>query len=74
MDDLQRKASAVIAGLTGGEAGFVTACCASGMALTLAGAITGDDLLAIEALPDAAGLAKNEIIVQQAHFVSLVET
>ncbi|KAB2726450.1 aminotransferase class V-fold PLP-dependent enzyme [Brucella anthropi] len=70
MDDLQRKAGTVIARLTGGEAGFVTACCASGMALALAGAITGDDLLAIEALPDAAGLAKNEIIVQQGHLVS----
>lgn len=70
MDDLQRKAGTVIARLTGGEAGFVTACCASGMALSLAGAITGDDLLAIEALPDTAGLAKNEIIVQQGHLVS----
>ncbi|MND34836.1 L-seryl-tRNA(Sec) selenium transferase [compost metagenome] len=70
MDDLQRKAGTVIARLTGGEAGFVTACCASGMALALAGAITGDNLLAIEALPDAHGLAKNEIIVQQGHLVS----
>ncbi len=33
MDALFRKASAVIARLTGGEAGFVTASCASGIAL-----------------------------------------
>ena len=29
IDDLQRAASEVIARLTGGEAGFVTACCAA---------------------------------------------
>ncbi|MFK4822798.1 aminotransferase class V-fold PLP-dependent enzyme [Ochrobactrum quorumnocens] len=70
MDDLQRKASAIIARSTGGEAGFITACCASGMALAIAGAITGDDLLAVEALPDNGRLKKTEVIVQQGHLVS----
>jgi L-seryl-tRNA(Ser) seleniumtransferase len=43
MDDLQRKASAVIAKLTGGEAGFVTASAASGIAMSVAAAMTGTD-------------------------------
>lgn len=69
INDLQRKASAVIARLTGGEAGFVTASCSSGISLAVAGALTGDDLLAIEKLPDTAP-AKNEVIVQMGHIVS----
>ena len=38
IDELQRAASTVIARLTGGEAGFITACCASGIAMAIAGA------------------------------------
>jgi D-glucosaminate-6-phosphate ammonia-lyase len=37
IDQLQRAASRVIARLTGGEAGFVTASCASGIAVAVAG-------------------------------------
>lgn len=70
MDDLQRRASEVIARLTGGEAGFVTACCASAMSLCAAGAMTGTDLLAIERLPDDTDGLKDEIIVQMGHLVS----
>src|SRR3954467_2429567 len=44
MDDLQRKASAVIARLTGGEAGFVTASAASGIAMSVAATMTGTGL------------------------------
>ncbi|MBP2447676.1 aminotransferase class V-fold PLP-dependent enzyme [Rhizobium leguminosarum] len=69
INDLQRKASAVIARLTGGEAGFVTASCSAGISLAVAGAITGDNLLAIERLPDAAP-EKNEVLVQMGHVVS----
>lgn len=54
INDLQRKASAIIARLTGGEAGFVTASCSSGISLAVAGAITGNNLTAIEKLPDIA--------------------
>lgn len=70
MDDLQRRASDIIARLTGGEAGFVTACCASGMSLAVAGAMTGTRLLAIERLPDDTTGLKNEIIIQAGHMVS----
>lgn len=69
INDLQRKASAVISRLTGGEAGFVTASCSSGISLAVAGCITGNNLLAIERLPDIRP-EKNEVIVQMGHVVS----
>ncbi len=69
INDLQRKASSVIARLTGGEAGFVTASCSAGISLAVAGAITGDNLLAIEKLPDVSP-EKNEVVVQMGHVVS----
>lgn len=69
INDLQRKASAVIARLTGGEAGFVTASCSAGISLAVAGAMTGDNLLAIEKLPDGTP-EKNEVLVQMGHVVS----
>ena len=70
MDDLQRKASAVIAKLTGGEAGFVTASAASGIAMSVAATMTGTGLLAIERLPDDTDRLKNEVIVQLGHVVN----
>jgi D-glucosaminate-6-phosphate ammonia-lyase len=70
MDDLQRAASTVIARLTGGEAGFVTACCASGITMAIAGAMTGTNLLAIERLPDDTEGLKSEVIVQLGHVVN----
>ncbi len=69
INDLQRKASAVIARLTGGEAGFVTASCSAGISLAVAGAITGNDLLAIERLPEVT-TTKNEVLLQMGHVVS----
>ncbi|RXT25163.1 hypothetical protein B5P46_13750 [Rhizobium leguminosarum] len=69
INDLQRKASAVIARLTGSEAGFVTASCSAGISLAVAGAITGNNLLAIEKLPDVVP-EKNEVLVQMGHVVS----
>ncbi len=41
INDLQRKASAAIARLTGAEAGFVTASASSGITLAVAGCMTG---------------------------------
>ncbi|ASR11086.1 hypothetical protein CHY08_28970 (plasmid) [Rhizobium leguminosarum bv. viciae] len=69
INDLQRKASSVIARLTGGEAGFVTASCSAGISLAVAGTITGNNLLAIEKLPDVVP-EKNEVLVQMGHVVS----
>jgi L-seryl-tRNA(Ser) seleniumtransferase len=68
MDHLHRAASRVVAQATGGAAGFITASCASAITLSVAGALTGDRLLAIERLPDTTGL-KNEVLVQLGHMV-----
>jgi len=69
IDDLQKKASAVIARLCATEAGFVTASCSAGISVAVAGAMTGSDLYAIETLPDTTGL-KNEVLIQVGHMVS----
>jgi len=66
--DLQRRASAAIARLTGAEAGFVTASASAGITLAVAGAMTGADLAAIERLPEAGGL-RCEVAVQVGHLV-----
>lgn len=66
--DLQRKASTTIARLCSTEAGFVTASAAAGLSITVAGAMTGADLAAIERLPDTRGL-KNEVVIQTGHMV-----
>lgn len=70
MDELQRAASTVVARLTGGEAGFITACCASGITMAIAGAMTGTNLLAIERLPDDTGDLKSEVVIQLGHIVN----
>ncbi|MBZ9886015.1 aminotransferase class V-fold PLP-dependent enzyme [Mesorhizobium sp. CA10] len=69
MSDLQRRASAAIADLTGAEAGFVTASCSAAISLAVAACMTGPDLVAIERLPDTAGL-KDEVVIQSGHMVS----
>ncbi len=69
VDDLQRKASAVIARLCGAEAGFVTASCSAAITIGVAGAMTGIDLAAVERLPDTTGL-KNEVVILAGHMVS----
>jgi D-glucosaminate-6-phosphate ammonia-lyase len=69
VDELQKQASRVIARLCGAQAGFVTASCSAGITLAVAGAMTGDDLLAVERLPDAVGL-KDEVLIMTGHMVS----
>ncbi|MCW5628838.1 MAG: aminotransferase class V-fold PLP-dependent enzyme [Rhodoferax sp.] len=68
MAALHVAASGVIAELTGAQAGFVTASCASAITLAVAGTMTGDRLLAIERLPDATGL-RRDVLVQLGHMV-----
>jgi L-seryl-tRNA(Ser) seleniumtransferase len=67
--DLQRKASAVIARLTGAEAGTVTASTASGISVAIAASMTGADLARIEQLPDVRGM-KHEVPLQRGHMVN----
>jgi L-seryl-tRNA(Ser) seleniumtransferase len=69
MGDLHRRASTVIAELSGAEAGFVTASCSAAITLAVAACMTGPDLAAIERLPDTTGL-KDEVLIQSGHMVS----
>ncbi len=69
IDELQRRACAVIARITGAEAGCVTSSCSSAIAISVAAAMTGPDLGRIMQLPDAAGLS-DEVILQKAHDVN----
>lgn len=67
--DLQRRVSAAIARLCATDAGFVTASASAGITLSVAGAMTGPDLAAIERLPEAGSL-KHEVPIQSGHMVS----
>jgi D-glucosaminate-6-phosphate ammonia-lyase len=68
INDLHRKASRVVARLTGAEAGCITASASAGITLALAGCMTGADLGRIEQLPDTRGM-KNEVAIQIGHMV-----
>lgn len=69
IDELQARSSKVIAAATGAEAGFVTACSAAGIAVSVAACMTGCNLAKIEQLPDTSGL-KNEVVVQRGHLIN----
>jgi len=68
IEDLQEKASEIIARVTGAEAGYVTTGAAAGIAIATAACMTGKDLAKIQQLPDATAL-KDEVIIQRGHFV-----
>jgi D-glucosaminate-6-phosphate ammonia-lyase len=68
MDQLQGRASEVIARVTGAEAGCVSASAASGLTVAVAACMAGADLYRAEQLPDTRGL-KNEVVVQRGHMV-----
>ncbi len=69
MGDLHAKASAVIARLTGAEAGTVTASCSAGITVGVAACMTGQDRARIERLPDTTGM-KSEVAIQLGHMVN----
>jgi L-seryl-tRNA(Ser) seleniumtransferase len=69
MDELQSRASGVIANATGAEAGCVTGCSASAITQGVAAAVTGCDLAAIEELPDTGSL-ENRVVIQRAHMIN----
>jgi D-glucosaminate-6-phosphate ammonia-lyase len=64
--EMQAKASATIAALTGAEAGCLTASASAGITLAVAGCITGLDPARAEALPRNPG-ARCEVAVQAGH-------
>jgi len=64
MDELQDRASDIIAEVTGAEAGLVTSGCAAALVLGTAACMTGLDINKMRRLPDTTGL-KNEVIIQK---------
>ncbi len=66
MHELQARASAAIADLTGAEAGCMTASAGAGITLSVAACMTGIDPGRIEALPNDPG-EKDEVVVQLGH-------
>ncbi len=62
MATLESRASELIAGYTGAEAGYVTAGAAAGLLLGTAACVTGLDPSRMNRLPDTRGM-KNEVIV-----------
>ncbi|MGE3405344.1 MAG: hypothetical protein AB7I37_00915, partial [Pirellulales bacterium] len=65
IDDLQAAASRVIARGTGAEAGLVTSGAAAGLALAAAACLAGNDVEAMDQLPDTSQIARHEIIYPQ---------
>ncbi len=66
LDELQAKASEVIARATGAEAGMVTGGAEAGLLLATAACLAGTDPIKIAQLPDTTGM-KNEAIIHRAH-------
>ncbi len=66
MAELQAAASAVIARLTGAEAGYVTSGAAAGLLIGTAACVTGLDPLAMNRLPDTTGL-RDEVLIPRSH-------
>jgi D-glucosaminate-6-phosphate ammonia-lyase len=66
LDELQDKASKLIARATGAEAGMITGGAAAGLLLGTAACIAGSDPARVDQLPDTTGL-KNEVIVHKGH-------
>jgi D-glucosaminate-6-phosphate ammonia-lyase len=66
LDELQARASEVIARATGAEAGMATGGAEAGLLLATAGILAGTDPIKIERLPDTTGM-KNEAIIHRAH-------
>lgn len=64
--EMQAKASATIAALTGAEAGCLTASASAAITLAVAGCITGLDPAHAEALPRNPG-PRSEVVVQTGH-------
>jgi L-seryl-tRNA(Ser) seleniumtransferase len=66
LNELQARASETIARVTGAEAGCVASGAAACLFLSTAACMAGDDIAAMDRLPDAEGL-RNEIVMHRAH-------
>lgn len=68
MDELQSRAGAIIARVTGAEAGCVASCSAAAMTQTTAACLTGANLAKIEALPAVTG--ERRVLLPMGHMVN----
>jgi L-seryl-tRNA(Ser) seleniumtransferase len=66
IDELQEKAGAYLAEVTGAEAGYVTCGAAAGLQLAAAACLAGQDIRKMELLPDTSNIP-NEIVIQRIH-------
>jgi L-seryl-tRNA(Ser) seleniumtransferase len=66
IEDLQDAAGAVIAEVTGAEAGYVTSGAAAAITLGIAACVAGMDVAKMDRLPDTTGM-KYEVVVQRGH-------
>jgi seryl-tRNA(Sec) selenium transferase len=64
--ELQARAGAIIAEITGAEAGYVTSGAAAGLLLGTAACVTGLDPGKMNRLPDTVGM-KNEVLIPRSH-------
>lgn len=69
MEELFSRAGEVISMWSGAEAGALTACAASGITLSVAACMTGNDLGKVMQLPDTSGM-KHEVLLQKGHSVN----
>jgi L-seryl-tRNA(Ser) seleniumtransferase len=67
LDELQDRASEVIARATGAEAGLVTGGAEAGLLFGTAAILAGTDPARIASLPDTTGFPKNEAIIHRSH-------
>ena len=68
MDELQSRAGAIIARVTGAEAGCIASCSAAAMTQTIAACLTGANLARIEALPTVTG--ERRVLLPMGHMVN----
>jgi D-glucosaminate-6-phosphate ammonia-lyase len=66
IDELQEKAGAYLAEVTGAEAGYITCGAAAGLQLGAAACLAGQDIRKMELLPDTSNIP-NEIVIQRLH-------
>jgi uncharacterized pyridoxal phosphate-dependent enzyme len=67
LEELQVKVGERLAELTHNEAAYVSSGAAAGIVLAVAACVTGQDRAAMDRLPDASELKKNEVIVFKSH-------
>lgn len=69
MDELMALADREIAGATGAEAGFITACAAAGIAIATAACLTRGDIDLVEQVPHLPAQVPTDVLLQKPHAI-----